>query len=134
MKPYKSFSKQILLHWLGVANYGTLRVSNLGYDNDSQQLGFCTKLFTDPISIYMNYHKVIVTVKSFVNAMNQHSFTCICFWTWSTLPYSTFCFGFWTFKELQNLVRNDTHLPYSKNYFWKWYNCENFIAAANLIF
>ena len=77
--PYKLFGKQILLHWLGVANYATLWVSNLGYDNDSQQLEFCTKLFTDPTAIFMTHHKVIVIVKSFMNAMNQHSFTCNCF-------------------------------------------------------
>ena len=39
----------MLLHWLGVANHATLRASNLGYNNDSQQLGFCTKFFTDPM-------------------------------------------------------------------------------------
>ena len=33
--PYKSFGNQMLLHWLGVASYSTLRVSNPGYDNDS---------------------------------------------------------------------------------------------------
>ena len=54
----------MLLHWLDVANYATLWVSNLGYDNDSQQLGFCTKLFTGPTSICMTYCKVIVTVKN----------------------------------------------------------------------
>ena len=118
--PYKSFGKQILLHWLGVANYATLRVSNLGYDNDSQQLGFCTKLFTDPTSICMTNCKVTVTVKSLMKAMNQHSFTCICFLPWWTLPYSTFCFDFWTFEELPNRDRNDIHQPYSKDYFWKW--------------
>ena len=62
--PYKSFGKQMLLYWLGVANCFILQVSNLGYDNVSQQLGFCTKLFIDPTSICMTYHKVIVTVKS----------------------------------------------------------------------
>ena len=62
--PYKSFGKQMLQHWLGVANYATLQVSNLGYDNDSQQLGFCTELFTDPTPICMTYHTVIVTIKS----------------------------------------------------------------------
>ena len=50
----------MLLYLLGVVNYATLRVSNLGYDNDSQQLGFRTKRFTDATSIC----KVIVTVKS----------------------------------------------------------------------
>ena len=69
-----------------------------------------------------------------MNAMNQHSFTCICFWTWWSLPYSTFCFDFWAFEELPNRVWNDIHLPYSKDYFWKRSNRDNFIAAANLIF
>ena len=62
--PYKTFSKQMLLHWLVVANSATLWVSNLDYNNIIQQLGFCTKLFTDSTSIRMIYHKAIITVKS----------------------------------------------------------------------
>ena len=54
----------MLLQYLGVANYAKLRVSNLSSDNDSQQLGFGTKLFADPTFICMTYHKVIATVKS----------------------------------------------------------------------
>ena len=61
--PYKSFGKQMLQHWLGVANYATLQVSNLGYDNDSQQLGFCTELFTDPTSTCMTYTKSLSQLK-----------------------------------------------------------------------
>ena len=62
--PHNSFDKQMLLQYLGVANYAKLRVSNLSSDNDSQQLGFGTKLFADPTFICMTYHKVIATVKS----------------------------------------------------------------------
>ena len=62
--PYKLFGKQMLLHWLGVVNYVILQVSNLGYDNDNQQLGFCNKIFTHPTSLYITYRKDIVIVKS----------------------------------------------------------------------
>ena len=61
---YKSFGKQMLLQWLVVANYATLWVSNLGYDNDIQQLGIVPNFLLDPSSTCMTYHKVIATVKS----------------------------------------------------------------------
>ena len=60
--PYKSFGKQMLLQCLGVANFATLLVSNLGYD--SQQLGFVPNYLLDHSSICMIYQKVIATVKS----------------------------------------------------------------------
>ena len=62
--PYKSFGKQMLLQCLGVANFATLWVSNLGYDNNSQQLGFVPNYLLDHSSICMTYQKVIATVKS----------------------------------------------------------------------
>ena len=54
--PHKSFGKQMPLQWLGVGNYATLWVSNLGYDNDSQQLGFVPNFLLDPSSACMTYH------------------------------------------------------------------------------
>ena len=51
-----------------------------------------------------------------------------------TLPQSIFGLDFWAFEELINRFRNDFHPPYSKDYFGNRSNCENFIAAANLIF
>ena len=54
--PYKSIDKQVLFQWLDVANYAALRISKLGYDNDSQQLGFAPDFFFNPSSICMTYH------------------------------------------------------------------------------
>ena len=54
----------MLLQWFVVANYATLWVSNLGYDNDIQQLGIVPNFLLDPSSTCMTYHKVIATVKS----------------------------------------------------------------------